>query len=580
MTVDREYFVRSASALAAIVTFATLWIAVLGLAPAYGQAPPSRTALPSTVEPGRPPPSAAPAAPVENFDFFIQTPERAPVPRAEDQLVFVLNGIQITGATIYSDAELRPFYADLLGHEVKLTDILGIADAIEAKYRTAGFVLTRAYVPPQHVTNGVFTINVVEGYVAAIDTKGGSAATQRQVTDYLQPVTQQRPLQLRGMERALLLANDIPGVTASGLLRPSPNVAGASDLLVNLVPTPVSAGIGIDNRGSRYAGPWIAHADAEVNGILGPDQFYANISSVPNSLEKLYGLLRYQRMVGPDGASVSLLGYGSYGQPGSILRPFELITDSWAVGPRARYPILRSRAQSLYVEAGVARKDEQVSILGQPFSHDQWSTADASLTWVQSGLLNGNTTVTAGLTQGLPVLGATPSGSPNLSRPGAHTDFTKATFSAQRIQTLYGPVNLAVNMLGQYAFEPLVVGEQAAFGGDTIGRGYDPDVLVGDQGFGTSLELRYDYQPTNLPAYLPLNFAQPYVFYDAAGVWDRVANSLHTGASLSSAGLGLRARFPHQVSAGIEYAKTLTRLAANDDGNLTSRVLVDLSVRY
>lgn len=537
--------------------------------------------LPGTVLPTPVPPSALPPTPQENFDFFIQTPERAPVPRAEDQLVFKLNGIQIQGATVYSDADLRPLYAGLIGHEVKLTDILGVADAIEAKYREAGYILTRAYVPPQHVSNGVFTISVVEGYVAAIDTQGGSPATQRQVAEYLNPVTQGRPLQLRGMERALLLANDIPGVAASGVLRPSPSVPGASDLVVTIVPTPVTAGLSIDNRGSKYAGPWLLHGDAEVNGITGPDQFYANVSSVPNSLEKIYGLMRYLHTIGPDGVSVSLVASGSYGQPGSTFAPFDLITDSFAIGPRVRYPFLRTRDQSIYIEAGLAWKEEDVSFFGQPFTHDQWWAADTALTWTQTGFYNGNTTVTGGVTQGVPMLGASPNGSSDQSRPDAHNDFTKLTLSGQRIQTLYGPVNLAVNVIGQYAFEPVVVGEQALFGGDTIGRGYDPDIIDGDNGFGGSLELRYDYRPTNLPNYLPVTFVQPYLFYDAAAVWDRIANSFAgTGESLSSTGIGVRLQFPRQISGGIEYAKTLSRLPANDDGNLTGRVLMTLSVRY
>ena len=48
----------------------------------------------------------------------------------------------------------------LLGKDVTLTNILDVADAIEQKYRAMGYVLVRAYVPPQRVKDGVFTIKI------------------------------------------------------------------------------------------------------------------------------------------------------------------------------------------------------------------------------------------------------------------------------------------------------------------------------------------------------------------------------------------------------------------------------------
>src|SRR6266481_4900704 len=192
-------------------------VAMGGAFAAHGQTVPRE--LPNTVLPGRDQPLPLPIAPDNDFDFSIQAPKRAPVPRAADELTFVLRDITITGTTVYSAETLRPFYEGLIGREVKLADIIAVADAIEAKYREAGYILTRAFVPPQRVANGVFTLSVVEGYVKALDVEGGNAAAQDQVKAYLQPVLAAHPLDIHTMERALLLANDMPGITASGLLR-------------------------------------------------------------------------------------------------------------------------------------------------------------------------------------------------------------------------------------------------------------------------------------------------------------------------------------------------------------------------
>src|SRR5882672_7117190 len=84
--------------------------------------------LPNTVLPGRDQPLPLPIAPDNDFDFSIQAPRRAPVPRAADELTFTLRDITITGATVYSAEALRPLYEALIGREVKLADIVAMAD--------------------------------------------------------------------------------------------------------------------------------------------------------------------------------------------------------------------------------------------------------------------------------------------------------------------------------------------------------------------------------------------------------------------------------------------------------------------
>jgi hemolysin activation/secretion protein len=406
-----------------------------GISAAHAQVP--RIELPGSVQPGRDQPLPLPIAPESDFDFTIQAPKRAPVPRAADELTFTLRDIVVTGATIYPPDSLRPLYEPLIGHEVKLADIIAVAEAIEAKYRQAGYLLTRAYVPPQRVGNGVFSLSVVEGFVKAVDVEGGGSAAQRMIKAYLQPVLTARPLDVRTMERALLLANDIPGVVASGLLRPSPDEPGASDLVVTLTQTPVSGGFATDNRGSKFAGPWSVRGDVAVSNLFDDnDQLAANVSSVPDSLEKLTAQLRYSHPVGTQGMIVSLTGSGTYGEPGFTLTPLNVITKSYAAGPRLRVPLIRSRSDSLFLDAGLNWQYAEVTTFAGLLSHDQWRTVDTALTYIENGFLNGTTLATLALAQGLPILGASPNGSPELSRPGADTDFTKLTASLRRAQIL------------------------------------------------------------------------------------------------------------------------------------------------
>ena len=553
-----------------------LGAALVGLLPvgaALAQTVPRN--LPGAVEPGRDRPLPQPPA-ENNFDFNIETPRRSPVPRAVDELRFQLKGIDVTGATVFTPEELRPLWEPLIGKEVSLGDILNIADEIEAKYRARGYIITRAYVPPQRVANGVFTINVVEGYVHGVAVEGGDSGVRDLITSYAQPVLASKPLELAPMERALLLSNDLPGVSAAGLLRPAPDQPGASDLAVNVDEQPITGGLNADNRGSKFTGQWTLGGDVEWNSPLHQgDQLGLNIQSSPQPSQRIQGGARYQHPIGTDGLTGSFSFLTSRGAPSGIPGA-DLTTDSTAYGPRLSYPVIRTREQSFYLDGGFTVQDATVNVLGgQVFSHDKWRVADLAATYTQSGFWAGNSSATLDLAQGLTILGATGDGDPELSRPGAKTDFTKVTGSLRRIQVLTGPVTLALNAQGQYAFAPLVIGEQITFGGNQIGRGYDPSALSGDHGLGGSAELRYDMHFDEY--YVPT--AQPYVFFDTAKIWDRVDNS-GGGLAIASTGGGIRLTLPRNVSLGVEGARTLKAVPGSDSGHEATKVLFNAAVRF
>jgi hemolysin activation/secretion protein len=87
--------------------------------------------------------------------------------------------------------------------------------------------------------------------------------------------------------------------------------------------------------------------------------------------------------------------------------------------------------------------------------------------------------------------------------------------------------------------------------------------------------LRYDLRFSGLF----VESGQPYAFYDRARVWNR-SGGVSGGATLSSAGFGMRVQLRHEVSAGLEFAQTLSSLANNDNGRLTSRILFNAGIRF
>jgi hemolysin activation/secretion protein len=535
--------------------------------------------LPGAVQPGHdralPQPEATP-----DFDFSVEAPQRSPVPRAVDEIKFKLTDIRIEGAKTIPASSFRPLYENLIGKQISLANILDVADGIEKRYTAAGYLLVRAYVPPQHVKDGVFTIHVVEGFVAGTSVQGGDSETQARVKSYLTPVLQQRPLRLTTVERALLLSNDLPGVAATGILRPSPGVPGASDLVVTLTQPTVTGGLSGSNRGSHLSGVWTVTGIAEYNGIFGGDELDAALTMAPHALDQqISGQLRYRTAIGNDGLVGSLIGAISHGAPSGTLGSAGIKTDSWAVGPRLTYPLLRSRLDSVSLDGGLTFQDAKVQVAGAPINHDTWRVADLGITYSGNDFLAGTFSSTLDLAQGLPILGATSNNSPHLSLDG-RSDFTKLTGLMRYVNVFAAPWSFAVTANGQYGFERLITGEEILFGGTQIGRGYDPGGITGDSGVGGSFELRYDTRITDWH----INALQPYAFFDAAKVWSH-ARPAATGIvlpdeSLDSVGGGVRMWFPYNIYWDVEVARTLDAVPGSDNGKRQTKFLTDLAVTF
>ena len=91
--------------------------------------------------------------------------------------MLTVSRIVITGATVYAEQDFAPLYADLVGREVPLAALYELARRITAKYGAAGYVLSRAIVPPQNFGRhgAVVRIQVVEGYVDNVIWPGRSS---------------------------------------------------------------------------------------------------------------------------------------------------------------------------------------------------------------------------------------------------------------------------------------------------------------------------------------------------------------------------------------------------------------------
>jgi hemolysin activation/secretion protein len=475
---------------------------------------------------------------------------KSQVTSTADKFSFVLSAVIIDGATAFSRADLAPLYGKYLARKVTEVEVQEIAQAVTQVYRDAGYVFSQADVPVQDVLAGVLKIRVTEGYVAAVD-YGADGPAEGIVAAYLAPVLAERPVRLETIERAMLLVNDLPGVTIADASIADGDGPGARVLKLKLEEQAVNAELYMDNRGTPSSGRLQTWASASANGVLSTgDKLQAGLFTIPDApRELLYGMVRWTQPLGSLGTTGELTLSGSKADAGADLADNDTETDSRRLLLSLRHPLLRTRKDSLWALAEFDIYDVNEDTQGATSYEDRNRTARLGMEFYLSEALNGDFYAKAMYARGLDILGASNPGNGQLSRSDGKATFDKVTLEVRRLQKLWGGFGLYAQAKGQWANQPLLTAAEFSLGGSQYGRAYDYGEVVGDRGAAASVELRYTGKK---PADWIESF-DLYGFYDGGIAWNDGARR----QVLTSAGAGLRGTFAKGFYADLQVAKPL-----------------------
>jgi len=193
-----------------------------------------------------PPPPLATAPP-------LRTPIPEPTGAGAPDVPVPIVGVAIDGATAYPSAALAKLTAGLVGPAVPLPRVEAARQSILALYRGDGYVLTT--VAASVDAHGRLRFDITEGHIADVKLEGDIGPAGTQVLRFLHHLTQARPIDAATLERWLLLAQDVPGVSVHAVLRPSTDEPGALTLVAQVSRKAFSGLFTSDNRGFRQTGP-------------------------------------------------------------------------------------------------------------------------------------------------------------------------------------------------------------------------------------------------------------------------------------------------------------------------------------
>ena len=488
-----------------------------------------------------------PARPVELPALQLQ-PQRITQPskpKTGEALVRVQRWV-LQGNSTLADDVLQTLLLPFTQVELSLPQIREAAVVVQQAYEDAGWI-ARVEVPPQDVTSGSVRLQIIEARMGEVRLE--PSATTRVAPERLQAwVYAQQPggqaLYRPALDRGLLLADDLSGVSLAGTLRASTQPK-ATDVILNAAAEPAySLDVSADNSNARSVGANRVSASGAWASPSGFGESYSAQTFKSEGSDYLRVVasapLGYSGLKGS--VSLSQLDYKII-TPDSSARPQDINGRSQSASVDLSYPLLRSQPANVYLTAGLEDRHylghangelnsnylvqgRNIGLMGNFF--DRWGGSAAnsySLSWRQGQVHSGQVQVNSAV----------------------EGHFAKTIWSFSRQQSLRSELSLFATINGQNTGSKVLDGsENFILGGPSGVRAYPVSEAAGPQGRVINLELRWRLTPQWLIT----------PFYDHGRIEKRNSDTLRnyslqgTGVSVTWTGSGgwmTRATLAHRL---------------------------------
>ena len=98
------------------------------------------------------------------------------------KLTFTLKKVETDPSVVLTEAELQNITEPYVGKTVSLADLYAITGAINNLYNDKGYMVCKAYLPPQRIHDGVVQIKLLEGKTGLVTMQGLKHTREKYVT--------------------------------------------------------------------------------------------------------------------------------------------------------------------------------------------------------------------------------------------------------------------------------------------------------------------------------------------------------------------------------------------------------------
>ncbi|HEY8027177.1 MAG TPA: ShlB/FhaC/HecB family hemolysin secretion/activation protein [Burkholderiaceae bacterium] len=412
---------------------------------------------------------------------------------------FMVNSILLTGHSLFDTATLHTLVADGEGKNLTLTQLSEAAARITTFYHDHGYPLARAIIPAQNIQSGTIQIQVIEARYAKIKIDNHSRVAGLLFERTLSSLHSGQPIERTKLERAVLLASDIPGVIVSSTLKPGTS-AGTSDLDVEIAAKEgVTGSVTLDDEGNRYTGRLRLGSTLNVFNPLQHGDVLS-VSATTSGPDLNYLSLSYESLVSGAGTraggSISGLRYVL----GDTLASIDGHGKAEVGSLWLRQPLVRSVDFNIYGQAQFDHKqlNDEIDVgaiqTNRHIDSLTISLAGDSRDTLLSGAINiWNVAWVAGGRLGFDNAAAQLADSMTARTQGK---FSMLTANASRLQQLDSQNAIYFKLSGQLASHNLDPSEKMLAGGAYSVRAYDIGAATGDTGILGTFEYRRAFGQT------------------------------------------------------------------------------------
>jgi len=450
--------------------------------------------------------------------------------------------INVTGSTIFGEAEFNPIIEPVEGNTVTLEELRSVADTISQLYLEGGYITSRAVLVEETLDTDVVEIRVIEGSLEAIQVEG----TRRLNPSYVRSRVRlgaDTPLNTGALEDQLRLLRVNPlfeNVEAS--LRAGTGL-GQSILVVRISEAdPFEGSVGIDN----YSPPSVGAERFTTNAR------YLNLTGIGDEISAQYNRttaggaytwdFNYRAPINAMNGTVQLRA--SFNENEVIqedLQELDIQGESELYEINYRQPLIRTPRRELALSLGFTHQDGQTFTFAGPtpfgFGPDEDGVSRTSVfKFGQEYTLrqtSGAWAFRSLFSFGTGLFDATENSDVDEDFPDGQ--FVSWLAQIQRVQIINPDNFLIIQADLQLAFDSLLPAQQFVIGGGQSVRGYRQNVRAGDNGFRISVEDRITLERDE--SGIATFVLAP--FFDVGYVWNRGTNPNELLDQTFIAGLGL-----------------------------------------
>lgn len=515
------------------------------------------------------------------FPPIIKPETTAPGKEGPSDLKIHVKEFRLDGAiTALTRAELLDLVKDLVGRELNMEGLQRAADRITNYYRNKGYLLARAVLQKQDITEGIITITVIEGVLEDDPQDGGiriNGTKVRMDEDVIRKTLRNaappgKALRQEELERGILLLNDMPGLSSSANLEAGAT-PGATRLAIDAKEGSLLNFYGMfDNYGNRYTGSSRVTAGLNLNDLTGRGDQLALSGNKTIDGDYYFVSGAYNRPVGYSGLNLGLSYNRLEYKVGEELQDLGSKGSVDNVTFSARYPWIKNRLSTLLIMASYDWKMLENYALDTKISDKRVHAVNLGLQYygTDSFLGGGFNQLGITLTAGVLDLGKLEA---NLDTDrvtaDTHGSYGKMGFNAARLQKVIETVNISISSSGQISSKNLDTSEKFILGGPTGVRAYPSSEGIGDYGIRASAELRWSPLRGT-----PVGDLQVISFYDIGAVrqydhvWSNAGLTTPNEYTIQGAGFGMSIGKAGLFDARVMYAfKIGDNPGANAQGN-------------